>query len=119
MHEGFMQSHKIATKLMVFVGTSVGICVGCSRTILRSTNKCSPIQPFRKAKPAASPHKLSDGGGMYLLLKPDGGRYWRMNYRYDGKQKTLSLGVSPALISEALREAYPCKSAQNAPAPKG
>jgi hypothetical protein len=56
---------------------------------------------------------------MYLLLKPDGGRYWRMNYRYDGKQKTLSLGVSPALISEALREAYPCKSAQNAPAPKG
>jgi hypothetical protein len=62
---------------------------------------------------------LSDGGGMYLLLKPDGGRYWRMNYRYDGKQKTLSLGVSPALISEALREAYPCKSAQNAPAPKG
>ena len=48
-----------------------------------------------KAKPGASPLKLPDGGGMYLLLKPDGSRYSRMNYRYNGKQKTLSLGVYP------------------------
>jgi hypothetical protein len=52
---------------------------------------------IRKAKPTAQPtvktQKLTDGGGIYLLLKPDGGRYWRMNYRHDGKQKTLALGV--------------------------
>ena len=28
---------------------------------------------------------------MYLLLKPDGGRYWRMDYRHEGKRKTLAL----------------------------
>ena len=50
---------------------------------------------LRKAKPAAKPLKLSDGLGMYLLLKPDGSRYWRMDYRFDGKRKTLALGVYP------------------------
>ena len=52
---------------------------------------------IRKAKPAAKSLKLSDGRGMYLLLKPDGGRYWRMNYRYEGKRKTLALGVYPEI----------------------
>ena len=45
-------------------------------------------------KPAGDKH--SDGGGMYLLVNATG-KYWRMNYRMDGKQKTLSLGVYPAV----------------------
>lgn len=52
---------------------------------------------IRKAKPTKNPQKMSDGGGMYLLLKPDGGRYWRMDYRYDKKRKTLALGVYPTV----------------------
>lgn len=59
---------------------------------------------IRKAKPAASPLKLSDGGGMYLLVKPDGGKYWRMNYRFDGKQKTLSFGVYPTVTLADARQ---------------
>jgi len=39
--------------------------------------------------------KLSDGGGLYLLVAPNGGRYWRYNYRFDGKLKTLALGIFP------------------------
>lgn len=60
---------------------------------------------IRKAKPAAKPLKLSDGRGMYFLLKPDGGRYWRMDYRYEGKRKTLALGVYPevSLFDARLR----------------
>ncbi|MBB6244284.1 Arm DNA-binding domain-containing protein [Rhodanobacter sp. MP1X3] len=60
---------------------------------------------IRKAKPAAKPLKLSDGRGMYLLLKPDGGRYWRMDYRHAGKRKTLALGVYPevSLFDARLR----------------
>ena len=59
---------------------------------------------IRKAKPAVSPLKLSDGGGLYLLLKPDGGRYWRLNYRFGGKQKTLALGVYPTVTLADARQ---------------
>jgi integrase len=56
----------------------------------------------RNAKPQATPYKLSDGGGMYLLVKPDGGRYWRVDYRFAGKRRTLALGVYPSVtLSEA------------------
>ena len=50
---------------------------------------------IRNAKPKAKSYKLSDGGGMYLLIKPDGPRYWRLDYRFSGKRRTLALGVYP------------------------
>jgi integrase len=49
----------------------------------------------RNAKPTSKPIKLSDGGGMYLLVKPDGARYWRLDYRFAGKRRTLALGIYP------------------------
>jgi Arm DNA-binding domain len=57
---------------------------------------------IRTAKPKPKPYKFSDGGGMYLLVMPDGARYWRMDYRFAGKRRTLALGVYPTLsLSEA------------------
>lgn len=50
---------------------------------------------IRSAKPADKPIKLTDGGGLYLLLNPNGSRWWRLDYRYDGKRKTLSMGIYP------------------------
>jgi integrase len=50
----------------------------------------------RKAKPSAKPKKLSDGGGLHLLVQPTGSKLWRLAYRFAGKQKTLALGVYPA-----------------------
>lgn len=50
---------------------------------------------LRGLKPAHRPQKISDGGGLYLLIAPNGGRYWRYSYRFGGKQKTLALGVYP------------------------
>lgn len=50
---------------------------------------------IRNAKPTEKPVKLTDGGGLYLLLKPNGSRWWRFDYRFDGKRKTLSMGVYP------------------------
>lgn len=47
------------------------------------------------AKGRAKPYKLADSRGLYLLVSPEGGRYWRMNYRFDGKQRTLAFGVYP------------------------
>ncbi len=36
------------------------------------------------AKPKDKPYKLADGGGLYLLIKPNGGKYWRLKYRVSG-----------------------------------
>jgi integrase len=56
----------------------------------------------RSAKARPKPYKLSDGGGMYLLVTPDGGRYWRLDYRFAGKRRTLALGVYPTVsLSDA------------------
>lgn len=49
----------------------------------------------RKVRSLRYPYKLTDGGGLYLLVAPTGGRYWRYNYRFDGKHKTLALGTYP------------------------
>ena len=60
------------------------------------------VSAIRNAKNTAKSVKLSDGGGMYLLLKPDGSRYWRLDYRFDGKRKTLAIGVYPEVsLSDA------------------
>lgn len=48
----------------------------------------------RQSKTADKPYKLGDSGGLYLLVNSTG-KYWRMNYRYAGKQKTLAIGVYP------------------------
>ena len=52
---------------------------------------------IRKAKPSDKPVKLTDGQGLYLLLRPDGARWWRWDYRrpVTGKRNTLSLGTYP------------------------
>jgi integrase len=50
---------------------------------------------IRTAKPSEKARKLTDDKGLYLLIQPNGGKLWRMNYRFDGKQKTLALGTYP------------------------
>ncbi|TDN50204.1 integrase [Buttiauxella sp. JUb87] len=49
----------------------------------------------RTAKPTDKQYKLTDGNGMHLLVHPNGSRYWRLQYRFGGKQKMLALGVYP------------------------
>ena len=55
---------------------------------------------IRNAKPGAKAYKLSDTGGLYLLVMPTGARYWRLDYRFAGKRRTLAIGVYP-LVSLA------------------
>lgn len=50
---------------------------------------------IRAAKHGEKPVRLFDGGGLYLELAPNGGKWWRLKYRFGGKEKRLSLGVYP------------------------
>lgn len=57
----------------------------------------------RNAKPKERPYKLSDGAGMYCLVKPNGGKYWRLKYRFGGKEKVLALGIYPDVKLKVAR----------------
>lgn len=58
----------------------------------------------KHAKPRSKPYKLSDRDGLYLLVTPTGIRYWRMNYRFAGQQRTLSFGRWPEILLGEARE---------------
>jgi integrase len=59
---------------------------------------------IRNAKARSKPYKLADEGGLYLLIKPDGARYWRLKYRFAGKEKLLALGVFDEVPLAEARE---------------
>jgi integrase len=61
---------------------------------------------LRGLKPREAPFKLTDGGGLYVLVMPNGAKYWRYNYVLDGKAKTLALGQYPATKLKEAREAH-------------
>src|SRR5690242_5726940 len=60
---------------------------------------------IRSAKPREKQYKLSDTGGLFLLIKPNGSRYWRWKYRLGRKEKGLALGVYPTVTLAEAREA--------------
>ncbi|MFB9984292.1 tyrosine-type recombinase/integrase [Mesorhizobium kowhaii] len=59
----------------------------------------------RNTRPASNLQKLSDGGGLQLWVQPSGTRLWRLAYRFDGKQKLLSLGSYPVISLADARQA--------------
>ena len=67
---------------------------------------------IRNAKPGIKPdgsltqkpYRLSDERGLYLEVSPKGGKYWRLKYRFDGKEKRLSLGVYPDISLKIARD---------------
>ena len=51
----------------------------------------------RAAKPRTNQYKLYDDGGLFMIVKPSGGKLWRLKYRYNGKELQLSIGIYPAM----------------------
>src|ERR1700730_16639038 len=67
------------------------------------TNVLTDVK-VRNAKPDVKSRKLFDGRGLFLLINPSGGRWWRFKYRFGAKAKTLSLGVYPDVGLKEARE---------------
>ena len=59
---------------------------------------------IKKVKHKPKQFKLSDGGGLYLLVHPNGSKYWRFDFRFGGKQKSSSLGVWPDVTLAEARK---------------
>jgi integrase len=60
----------------------------------------------KQAKPKTKAYSLSDGGWLYLFVKPNGTKAWRFNYRINGKQKTLAIGIYPDISLKAARDKH-------------
>jgi len=58
----------------------------------------------QNAKLKEKPYKMADSGGLYLLVNPNGRKYWRLKYRFLGKEKLMALGTYPAVTLMEARE---------------
>lgn len=65
--------------------------------------KCLSDTAVRNAKPKSKPYKLSDGEGLFLLVMPNGSKYWRMKYSF-GKEKLLAFGIYPDVSLSDARD---------------
>jgi len=73
------------------------------------TTKPLTDKEIKASKPKAKEYKLFDGGGLYLSITPKGHKWWRLKYRFNGKEKRISLGVYPTVSladARAKREEY-------------
>jgi len=58
----------------------------------------------RNARPREKAYRLTDEKGMYLEVHPSGSKYWRLKYRFAGREKRLALGVYPDVSLKAVRD---------------
>ena len=70
---------------------------------MHKLNKLSK-KAVKTAQPAQKPYTLADGGGMVLMVQPNGSRWWRLRYRYNKIPKMISLGVYPDTDLDTARE---------------
>lgn len=61
---------------------------------------------IRAAKPGEKRYKLADGGGLYLVVEPNGSKLWRYKYRIDGRENVFSIGAYPAVSILAARREH-------------
>ena len=61
---------------------------------------------IKRVKAAEKAYSMGDGGGLYLWVKPTGGKLWRWSYRFEGKEKLMSLGKYPDVSLAQARERH-------------
>ena len=70
----------------------------------RHTENALTDRKIQNAKRASKQFKLFDGKGLFLLIHPNGSKYFRWDYTFEGKRKTLALGVYPETTLKQARE---------------
>lgn len=91
---------KLCIDSLAHVGVTIGV------TGLRAESSYPHMlteAQIRSVKTTDKPLKLFDGGGLYLLVNPNGGRWWRLKYRHVGRERGISLGVYPDVTLKDAR----------------
>jgi hypothetical protein len=88
----------------IYGGISSSIGIYTPIMAKKSTTGKLPAVSVNQARPKVKPYKLSDGSGLYLLINPNGRRYWRLKYRMNHKEKALALGLYPDVPTAQARE---------------
>jgi len=70
-----------------------------ARTVTRLTDR-----KIKNSKPKDKEYRLFDGGGLYLSIPPKGNKRWRLKYRFNNKEKLISLGIYPNITLAKARE---------------
>ena len=91
-----------------FMWVTEGVKAVDTRSALRcypqsGVNMLTDVQS-KKAQPSTSHYKLPDERGLHLLVKTNGSKLWQLRYRYQGKEKTASLGQYPDVSLAEARE---------------
>jgi len=76
---------------------------GINGGIMSKRAQATTDAAVRNAKPEAKPYKMGAGLGMYLLVNPNGSKLWRLKYRFEGKEQTLSFGAYPEVTLAQAR----------------
>ena len=84
-------------------GVTLGVTPGLGGRFRGNWKMALTDVEIRSAKAVDKPLKLFDGGGLYLLVNPNGSRWWRFKYRFEGKERGLSLGVYPDVTLKRAR----------------
>ncbi|MDE2259011.1 MAG: DUF4102 domain-containing protein [Betaproteobacteria bacterium] len=71
---------------------------------MRRYRQVPTVTAIRNAKPREKPYKMVDERGLYILISPSGGKWWRVDYRFNGKRKTLSMGTFPEVTLAEARD---------------
>jgi hypothetical protein len=69
----------------------------------RTTNPLTNNQ-IKNAKPKEKKYKLSDGRGLFIIIAPNGSKFWRLKYRFKGKEKEYAIGTYPTITLQSARE---------------
>ena len=94
-------------KVGIFVGMLVfSVGTFCKGSTWRHIMGKLTATGVKKSKPEEKVYRISDGGGLFLEVRPNGSKYWRYNYRFFKKQKTLAIGVYPVISLARARELH-------------
>lgn len=102
MISGFFVLRRLFPSIAIAQQMLLNSLVHSLRKIGVPTNMLKAEQ-IRAIQPIGRAFKLTDGLGLYMLIMPNGSKYWHYRYGLGGKQKTLALGVYPKISLETAR----------------